>query len=213
MWQSIWSRAGRHTWEPAFSVWEGRPVVTCLEAGLTHTHTHTHTHMHTQSVAKQTNYPRWGVCDSVCVCVCVGRRTLHQHPVTHKMFIQFVKIIFPQTGCQGGCLLLTHTHLGEGSPIPTAWSEMEALSSILLAGSFSAFLFVTTRKPKVSLARFWICVSSLNFCKLVSIHLEIISKCVLKLPERKINYCYTNKWRQKRPSIHFWMDITITQAR
>ena len=27
---SIWGRAGRHTWEPACSVWGGRPVVTCL---------------------------------------------------------------------------------------------------------------------------------------------------------------------------------------
>lgn len=151
---SSWSRAGRHTWEPACSVWGGRPVVTCLQAGFTHTYTQ----IHTRSVAKQTNYPRcvW-LCVTPCVCVCVGRRTLHQHPVTHEMFIRFVKIIFP---CQGGCLCslsysFTRTHLGEGSPIPTAWPEMETLPSIFMAGSLCVFLFVIIKCIKLRSRCLW----------------------------------------------------------
>lgn len=95
---------------------------------------HTNANTHGSSVTKQTNRPR-----CVSASVCVGRRTLHQHPVTDEMFIQFVMIIFPQTGCAEGCLIAlmathTHTHLGERSLIPTAWSVMKALSPILLAG-------------------------------------------------------------------------------
>lgn len=102
---------------------------------------HTNANTHGSSVTKQTNRPR-----CVSASVCVGRRTLHQHPVTDEMFIQFVMIIFPQTGCAEGCLIAlmaTHTHTPGGKITDTHCLVCNEGPLPHLAGRYLVNKFVT----------------------------------------------------------------------
>lgn len=95
---------------------------------------HTNANTHGSSVTKQTNRPRC-VSASVCGQADPPSASCHRrdvYPICHdNLSSNRLRRRVPH--CSYG-YPHTHTHLGERSLIPTAWSVMKALSPILLAG-------------------------------------------------------------------------------